>query len=311
MHAHPQRTAGRREGFTLIELLVVVTVIIVLLALLTPALDKAIYAAEKVDCLSRQRVLISAANTYAIDQKKYLPPNAIPGKGSATAYDLRTWFDDNGVVTPYAVNPGAGPGPATPNLQLGLLPQAGYLPIEKLGKIMHCPVLDNRGNPHSAFSSGAGKYARVGMDLINDYSVGASWYDDPMMQSLRIIIGYHYRAASWEKSTIGGRKGAMRMGDLKPDDLITVDMPDQRFAGLAFGPGSITGERKADTRAFSHPDGYGRSFADGHASFRDDQDYAIAYGQIFARRAWGDMAADGQDSANFCEDIYINHIGRN
>ena len=36
---------GRKRGFTLIELLVVVTIIVVLQALLTPALDKAVCAA--------------------------------------------------------------------------------------------------------------------------------------------------------------------------------------------------------------------------------------------------------------------------
>src|ERR1041385_7046662 len=46
---------NRMTAFTLIELLVVVTIIVVLLALLTPALDRAIYRAELLRCGANQK----------------------------------------------------------------------------------------------------------------------------------------------------------------------------------------------------------------------------------------------------------------
>jgi prepilin-type N-terminal cleavage/methylation domain-containing protein len=63
----------RTVGFTLIELLVVITIIVVLLALLTPALDAAIYQAELVQCGAHQRGIASGAATYAVDQKRRWP----------------------------------------------------------------------------------------------------------------------------------------------------------------------------------------------------------------------------------------------
>jgi len=57
-------------GFTLVELLVVITTIVVLLALLTPAMDKAIYRAEQVRCLANIKGQYTAITTYAFDNKR-------------------------------------------------------------------------------------------------------------------------------------------------------------------------------------------------------------------------------------------------
>ena len=59
----PERDAGpmfKRAAFTLIELLVVVTIIVVLLALLTPAMDQAIYQGELTACGARLKAVASA-----------------------------------------------------------------------------------------------------------------------------------------------------------------------------------------------------------------------------------------------------------
>ena len=57
-------------AFTLIELLVVVTIIVVLLALLTPALDTAIEQANIAVCGSHLKGIGQASVTYALENKK-------------------------------------------------------------------------------------------------------------------------------------------------------------------------------------------------------------------------------------------------
>jgi prepilin-type N-terminal cleavage/methylation domain-containing protein len=62
-----------QTAFTLVELLVVVTIIVVLLALLAPAMDQAIYQAELAVCATNHRSTATGAITYATDQKRFYP----------------------------------------------------------------------------------------------------------------------------------------------------------------------------------------------------------------------------------------------
>lgn len=62
-----------RSAFTLIELLVVVTIIVILLALLVPAMDRAIYRAELLVCASQLRGIGVSVTTYANEYKRYYP----------------------------------------------------------------------------------------------------------------------------------------------------------------------------------------------------------------------------------------------
>ena len=65
-------TASIRQGaFTLVELLVVVTIIVLLLALLTPALSRAVYEAQLVQCGAQMRLAASGQVLYAMDHKRY------------------------------------------------------------------------------------------------------------------------------------------------------------------------------------------------------------------------------------------------
>lgn len=66
-----------RLAFTLVELLVVIAIVVVLLALLTPALDKAIYQAELVVCATSLRTIGNGSIAYAL--------------GSSRAYPDREW----------------------------------------------------------------------------------------------------------------------------------------------------------------------------------------------------------------------------
>jgi len=61
------------KAFTLVELLVVSAIIAVLLAMLVPALEKAIYQAELATCAGKLKVLASTSAIYALDHKRYYP----------------------------------------------------------------------------------------------------------------------------------------------------------------------------------------------------------------------------------------------
>ncbi len=61
------------RAFTVVELMVVITIIAILLALLTPALDKAIYRAELLRCQTNQKGIVSGVQIYATDFKRHYP----------------------------------------------------------------------------------------------------------------------------------------------------------------------------------------------------------------------------------------------
>jgi prepilin-type N-terminal cleavage/methylation domain-containing protein len=69
--------AARPGGFTLVELLVVVTIIVVLLALLTPALSKAVYQGQLVQCAGRLKASSAAVVQYAFDHRRSYPTRGV------------------------------------------------------------------------------------------------------------------------------------------------------------------------------------------------------------------------------------------
>jgi prepilin-type N-terminal cleavage/methylation domain-containing protein len=70
------------RGFTLVELLVVVAIVVVLLALLAPALDKAVYQAQLVQCAGNQKSVAAAVHQYAFDHQRVYPDRNIVGRQS-------------------------------------------------------------------------------------------------------------------------------------------------------------------------------------------------------------------------------------
>ena len=85
------RTAPR--AFTLVELLVVITIIVVLLALLTPALDQAVYQAELATCGAQLHSMGLGAQTYALDHQRHYP------------YRRSLWLADTVAYAPYDLRP--------------------------------------------------------------------------------------------------------------------------------------------------------------------------------------------------------------
>jgi prepilin-type N-terminal cleavage/methylation domain-containing protein len=76
-HQHTPR------AFTLPELLVVVGILLIVLALVVPAVGKAWGSARKVECVSNVRQLVIGALAYASDNGHYLPD---AGSGNAPAF---------------------------------------------------------------------------------------------------------------------------------------------------------------------------------------------------------------------------------
>ena len=70
MHTDRSRQPG---GFTLIELLVVVAIIALLISILLPSLSAAREGGKRTKCLSNMKNLMTATNTYFVDNKDVFP----------------------------------------------------------------------------------------------------------------------------------------------------------------------------------------------------------------------------------------------
>jgi len=82
-HRGPTLTGLELPGFTLTELLVVLGIILVVLAVVVPAVGKAWGSARKVECVSNVRQLVTATLAYASDNNHYLPD---AGSGNYETY---------------------------------------------------------------------------------------------------------------------------------------------------------------------------------------------------------------------------------
>lgn len=65
--------ANRHHAFSLIELLVVITVVVMLIALLLPALQKAREAVSRTTCLANQRQMGIGLNVYMLESRQWAP----------------------------------------------------------------------------------------------------------------------------------------------------------------------------------------------------------------------------------------------
>jgi prepilin-type N-terminal cleavage/methylation domain-containing protein len=89
----------RGSGFSLVELLVVVTIIVVLLALLAPAMEKAVYHAELVTCAARQDGVATGVLGYAMSYRRYYPHRAGPAEVNwVPAYVCSNDRDDRAAI---------------------------------------------------------------------------------------------------------------------------------------------------------------------------------------------------------------------
>ena len=82
-----------RRAFTIVELLVVVTIIVVLLALLAPAMDQAVYQAELATCGAQKDVVAGAVLTYAAENKRVYPRRPWVDQGIGERAVTLNWND--------------------------------------------------------------------------------------------------------------------------------------------------------------------------------------------------------------------------
>lgn len=80
-----------RRAFTLVELLVVIAIIALMLAILTPALQKARDTAMTVNCLSQQRQMAVLLQAYESQYTGYWPASWASGGSTADEHDRRSW----------------------------------------------------------------------------------------------------------------------------------------------------------------------------------------------------------------------------
>src|SRR5262245_52088277 len=94
----PRRSKELR-AFTLVELLVVIGIIAVLIAILFPALNRAMAKAREVNCLSNARQLAIGVMMYVNEFKGTFPPSA--DYSAPTSEPSRVWTIK---VLPYVKN---------------------------------------------------------------------------------------------------------------------------------------------------------------------------------------------------------------
>lgn len=83
-------------GFTLIELLVVISILMLLISLLLPALSRARDAGRQVQCLSSQRQIATVFFVYASDHQDWINPARMRGPkywNAAEAWNIRPWHE--------------------------------------------------------------------------------------------------------------------------------------------------------------------------------------------------------------------------
>lgn len=92
-----------RSAFTLIELLVVITIVVVLLALLAPAMDQAIYQAELAVCGANQKSIGNGVMLYAMENQRRYPERKglASTRPSLLAKATGPTFDDRPILKPY------------------------------------------------------------------------------------------------------------------------------------------------------------------------------------------------------------------
>jgi prepilin-type N-terminal cleavage/methylation domain-containing protein/prepilin-type processing-associated H-X9-DG protein len=192
-----------RKAFTLIELLVVIGIIALLIAILLPSLSKARKSARTAVCLTHQRALDQALQTYYVDFHNPPTLNHLPVSSSAslgnTASELSLGF--------FAWDYMLFNGGMTPDTFLSNGPQAAYR------KIMVCPETVPGDGVHPAGSAHQQFLWRPFSMEESSYEINGWLYNavpnsyvNPALQNGAVIPafvdGYAYSVIPYEDSPV-------------------------------------------------------------------------------------------------------------
>jgi prepilin-type processing-associated H-X9-DG protein/prepilin-type N-terminal cleavage/methylation domain-containing protein len=119
------RGAQKSAGFSLIELLVVIAVVVVLAALIFPALVRAKERARAIKCLSNVKQWTYALHTYLDDNEDYFPYEGNTTDAIDAGLNIEGWFN---TVTLQLLQPG-----------LKDLYASGSIPLNGHNSIFICP----------------------------------------------------------------------------------------------------------------------------------------------------------------------------
>lgn len=232
----------RPRGFTLIELLVVISIIALLISILLPALQGAREAARGVQCLSNQRQLAVAFNTYATDDRSGMMPSAVWGAATRGGYFWWTQMDHQGYLA------------GSSDLNNVYICPSGIPELLPPGQMFVNPTSNKPSeDPRNAQYVQADSGSPNWKVLTNNYAVNSTWYAvDPANWMNKFPIGYDHST---------GHSGAPVHAIKHPSELLLT------FDGLIYN--SINGGRYSLRHASESACNI--SYVDGHAAAIQEQ----------------------------------------
>jgi prepilin-type processing-associated H-X9-DG protein len=270
--------------------LVVIGIVIILIALLMPALMKAREAANRAACMSNARQLNAALLAYVSDNNQTLP-DASPTNSGDSRYSPRGLFD-TGVTNTGPYQPIPGSGPFSPwGSSAYSLPSIGQLLQPYLGaqaRIWRCPSAP-------ANTTGSGSYIIRGNAFAgntpddefrpNYYYMGTKSYYFFTIAAPPYANYYYMR--DWLVRNIAG----LRIGQCRT----TADESSSQVVTFVDFRNTYHGDTQTEVYdlAIQTPPGHGRyyanfAFLDGHAEGRrfDDVSGYIAQFHHGIRQSW-------------------------
>ena len=250
-NVHPQMIAYRRHrAFTLIELLVVIGIIMILIGILLPAMERARHNAYIADCASNLRQIGAATSLYCNENHGNYPRTRyIPGAALVAG---------TGASAPDPFDAAVGPNDLT-------APWFLLMRVEKLPSVcMLCPYNDvnefiaDKANPlsHGNFT---------------DYTQNLGYsFANPYPDAAAVAKGYHLTSKTSAQFAVAAD---LNPGIRPPKDDATAAVPNVPSPGI----------KKANSRNHEK-DGQNVLYADGHVDWQQTALVGITQDNIYTTR---------------------------